>query len=75
MRSPTQRALEYVRTKCPGFMCACCGGRKFHLIESPTMIPHDGEPRAKIMTLWCQECAHLHSFLQKQVDGHTSAES
>jgi hypothetical protein len=50
-------------------MCACCGGRKFHLIESPTMIPHDGKTRAtKIMTLWCQECAHLHSFLQEAVN-------
>jgi hypothetical protein len=75
MKSPTQKALEYARTRCPGFICACCGGRRFHLIESPTIVPHDGDTIAtKIITLWCQECSHLHSFLQEQVDEHTSTD-
>jgi hypothetical protein len=57
-------------------MCACCGGRSFHLIESPAIVPQDGGTVArKIMMLWCQDCSHLHSFLQDSAGAQASEAS
>jgi hypothetical protein len=72
MKSPTQRALDYVRSKCPGFVCGCCGGRSFHLIQGEAFVPESGDSNRamKVISLWCQDCAHLHSFLQNAGDGH-----
>jgi hypothetical protein len=74
MKSPTQKALECMRTRCPGFMCGCCGGRSFHMIDGKAFTAESieaGQP-VKVITLWCQDCAHLHSFLHDAGDGHAN---